>query len=180
MATQAQPQTFIDPLVETYREQIEHWAWVWELPDLPDQVTFEFSNRLRTSIGLCYPERAVIRLHPVLRKVEEPLFLEILCHELAHIAVYRHYGRDTRPHGREWKRLMQSAGFNARARLPHESIFNTPERKATQRTILWHHRCPVCKATRTARRPVYTWRCVACRRRGRSGKLEITRESVKG
>jgi predicted SprT family Zn-dependent metalloprotease len=180
MATQAQAQTFTDPIIEPYRDKLEQWAWAWELPDLPDQVTIEISNRLRSSIGLCYPERSLVRLHPVVRELDEPIFLEILCHELAHVAVHRHFGRGCKPHGREWIDLVEAAGFDARTRLPPGSVFATPSQRATRKTVLWHHRCPRCHAARTARRPVYTWRCATCRKRGRSGKLEITREEVSG
>jgi predicted SprT family Zn-dependent metalloprotease len=173
-------QTHIDPSIEPYWEYVERWADTWELPDIADQVRIEFSNRLRTSIGLCYPERSLIRLHPVVRELDEPVFLEILCHELAHVAVYRRFGRRCRPHGREWIGLMEAAGFVARARLPQGSVFATPAQRAARKTILWHHRCPRCHASRTARRPVYTWRCAACRKRRHSGKLRITREEVVG
>jgi predicted SprT family Zn-dependent metalloprotease len=38
---------------------------------------------------------------------------EVLCHELAHVAVYRLHGRSVRPHGPEWKRLVRQVGFGA-------------------------------------------------------------------
>jgi predicted SprT family Zn-dependent metalloprotease len=170
----------IDPVIEPYRSQMIEWAEVWGLPDLSDQVRIQISGRLRTSIGLCYPERSLIRLHPVVRELEEPVFLEILCHELAHIAAYRHFGRGCKPHGREWIALVQGAGFTARTRLPKGTVFNTPEQRATRKTVLWHHRCPRCSAARTARRPVYTWRCAACRSSGYAGKLKIVREEITG
>jgi predicted SprT family Zn-dependent metalloprotease len=170
----------LDPVIEPYRETVSVWTEAWRLPGLLDQVRIEFSSRMRTSIGLCYPERSLIRLHPVVRELDEPLFLEILCHELAHVAVHRLFGRGARPHGREWAALLESSGFPARTRLPQGTIFSTERQRATRKTILWHHRCPGCQAARTARRPVYTWRCVHCRNNGRSGKLEIEREEVVG
>jgi predicted SprT family Zn-dependent metalloprotease len=173
-------QVHLDPVVEPYREIISGWASTWQLPGLLDEVIIEFSNRLRSSIGLCYPERSLIRLHRVVRELDEPIFLEILCHELAHVAVYRLHGRGARPHGREWASLLGLAGFPARTRLPHGTVFSTEEQRATRKTVLWHHRCPVCRAQRTARRPVYTWRCVECRNHGYTGKLEIEREEVAG
>jgi predicted SprT family Zn-dependent metalloprotease len=173
-------QAKIDPLIQPYQAFLAEWTALWGMPELVDQVQIEISGRLRTSIGLCYPERSLIRLHPVLREVDESLFLEILCHELAHIAAHRKYGRQIRPHGRAWAELVETAGFRARARLPHGTIFMTPEQRATRKTVLWHHRCPRCNAARTARRPVYTWRCTTCRSRGNTGKLEIVREELRG
>lgn len=172
--------TQLDPIIEPYRNTVNAWTDSWRLPDLLDQVTIEFSSRMRTSIGLCYPERSLIRLHPVVRELEERLFLEILCHELAHVAVYRLFGRGAQPHGREWASLLNASGFSARTRLPQGTIFSTERQRATRKTVLWHHRCPQCQAARTARRPVYTWRCANCRKRGRSGKLEIEREEAWG
>ena len=171
---------YLDPMITPYRAHLAHWAYLWSLPDLPDEITIELSPRLRSSIGLCYPERSLIRLHPVVRELDEPVFLEILCHELAHIAVHRHHGRGCKPHGREWVGFVESAGFDARTRLPPDRVFATPEQRATRKTILWHHRCPHCGASRTARRPVYTWRCSTCRKRGRKGALEIYREEIVG
>jgi hypothetical protein len=45
------------------------------------------------------------------------LLEEVLCHELAHVAVYRLHGRAVRPHGPEWKGLVAAAGFKPRARF---------------------------------------------------------------
>jgi predicted SprT family Zn-dependent metalloprotease len=170
----------IDPLIEPYWRHLERWARIWKLPDLPGQVTIEISNRLRSSIGLCYPERSMIRLHPVVRELDEPVILEVLCHEMAHVAAHRHHGRGCKPHGREWTSLVESAGYEARTRLPPGTVFATPAQRATRKVVLWRHRCPRCDASRTARRPVYTWRCATCRQNGRGGELEITREETIG
>jgi predicted SprT family Zn-dependent metalloprotease len=167
-------------LVDPHRHQIEHWTELWGLPGLLDRTRIEISTRLRTSLGLCYLQCKLIRLHPVMHELSEQLQQEILCHELAHVAVYELHGDRCRPHGREWASLMKACGFEARARLPSGSVFRTAAQKAHRREFRYHHRCPVCNAARTAGRPVYSWRCVTCVRHGRDGRLKVTRELTAG
>jgi ribosomal protein L37AE/L43A len=47
-------------------------------------------------------------------------------------------------------------------------------RRAARPRVLYQHRCPLCGAGRTARRPVRRWRCRVCRESGREGELQIT------
>ena len=107
--------------------------------------------------------------------IEVPRFaVEVLCHELAHVAAYELHGRRHRPHGPEWAALMQAAGFEprARARLTHDvSALLVAPRRGSQ----YEHRCPVCRAVRFARRPVRQWRCVACITAGLDGHLLISK-----
>lgn len=148
----------------------ERWARLWGLPDLATKTTIEFSPRLRTSLGRCLPARGTIRLHPALRDAPPDLRDEVLCHELAHLAAHRLHGPGIRAHGREWRRLMQQAGFAPRARMPRPAGLKLAPRRPT---VLYHHRCPVCGAGRTARRPVRAWRCRDCFEAGLDGVLEI-------
>ena len=99
------------------------------------------------------------------------LLEEVLCHELAHAAVHRLHGRRAKPHGPEWKALMVKAGHEPRVRVLENdprlpADFNRPRPR-------WEHRCPVCQVKQLAGRPVRQWRCLRCRKAGRSGKLEI-------
>ena len=99
------------------RSRAEKWAEAWGVPGLTSSVTLEFSRRLRSSLGNCRPRQSLIRLAAHLEKGNEDLLEEVLCHELAHVAVYRRYGRSVRPHGREWKSLISAAGFEPRVRF---------------------------------------------------------------
>jgi hypothetical protein len=173
------------------REQARHWATLWGVPDLADSVTVEFSTRMRVSLGLCRPAQNRIRLSSVLLEGDSAdptaahppdeggapsfsrasLLEEVLCHELAHVAVQRLHGRRAKPHGPEWKALMRKAGFEPRVRLLENdprlpAAFNRPRPR-------WEHRCPVCGVKQLAGRPVRQWRCIRCRKAGRSGRLEI-------
>lgn len=148
------------------------WAHLWELPGLVERLAIHFSPRLRSTWGRAYPARGLVTLAASLRAQEQTRILEVLCHEVAHIAVHLKHGRAAKPHGPEWAALVIAAGFSPSRRLPEIGHARRP------RTTSWYeHRCPVCQARRVARRPVKTWRCAACTRGGLSGQLTITRLS---
>ena len=69
--------------------------------------------------------------------------------------------------------LMQAAGFAPRAKLPANLVPNVLLHRG-QPKRLWEHRCPVCHASRVARRRVPRWRCAACRATGLEGSLTVT------
>jgi predicted SprT family Zn-dependent metalloprotease len=156
----------------------EDWAKRWGLPKLTESVTVEFSRRFRSSLGLCRPVHGQIRLAAHLQEGNAALLEEVLCHELAHVAVYRLHGRKARPHGREWKTLLTRAGFKPRVRFPREEA-NFPSRSEKPRAR-WNHHCPVCHVRRLAGRPVREWRCARCFEAGLPGKLVITRVPAAG
>ncbi|MFH1763631.1 MAG: SprT family zinc-dependent metalloprotease [Gemmatimonadota bacterium] len=105
---------------DTLRSKAQQWAELWGLPGLTESVTVEFSGRLRSSLGNCRPIQGRIRLAAHLENGNGELLEEVLCHELAHVAVYRLHGRRVRPHGPEWRKLVSAAGFEARARFKRE------------------------------------------------------------
>jgi predicted SprT family Zn-dependent metalloprotease len=74
------------------------------------------------SLGRCHPERRLIRLASWLREAPDVLLAEVLCHEVAHVAVHELHGSDCRPHGSEWKALMRTAGYPARTRIPEGQL----------------------------------------------------------
>lgn len=145
--------------------QLARWASLWRLPGLEHRVSISFSPRMRRCLGRCMPQQGIIRLNPRLVR-DPPMLLEVVCHELAHAAVFELYGRKVRPHGVEWAALMRAAGFEPRVRV-HWPFAGQGAR--------FEHRCPVCQASRIGGRRVRQWRCVTCLRAGRGGRLEITR-----
>ena len=138
-------------------------AW---LSELGGSYQVDYSSRLRSSLGRCLPEQGRIRLHTRLQGDLSHLQEEVLCHELAHLAVFRRYGRTVRPHGPEWAALVREAGFS-----PRRVVVVSPEPCAPK---FYEHRCPICQATRWARKPQPRWRCAACAAQGLDGQLTIT------
>jgi len=166
----------MEGIPDTLRAEAQEWAEIWGLPGLTESVTVEFSRRFRSSLGRCRPAQGRIRLAAHLEKGNADLLEQVLCHELAHVAVYRLHGRRVRPHGLEWKNLVSAAGFEPRARFPRaEGRF--PPRPLKPRAR-WEHRCPECEAMREAGRPIRNWRCAECRKAGLRGALIITRLPV--
>jgi SprT protein len=161
------------------RKAMASWARAWGVPHLVARTQFEFSHRLGRSLARCYPDRHLIRLSHTLRASTDGLLLEVLCHELAHLAVRQIHGPGLRPHGPEWAELVRAAGFEPRARLETAGPALTTPRPAG-RQWLYIPRCPVCQEERTARRPVRRWRCSACVEAGLGGELVITRRAIEG
>lgn len=61
-----------------------------------------------TSAGTAWLETYEIRLNPVLLLENQQAFIdEVIPHELAHLLVWKRFGR-VAPHGREWKWMMAS------------------------------------------------------------------------
>jgi SprT protein len=76
-----------------------------------------------TSAGTAWLEKNEIRLNPVLLLENQQAFIdEVVPHELAHLLVWKHFGR-VAPHGKEWKWMMESVlGVPARAPIVSNSI----------------------------------------------------------
>jgi len=156
------------------QSSLEHWAALWGVTGLEERLTITFSRRLRSSLGRCSPVNGEVRLAAFLLDSPRELLDEVVCHEAAHAAVYELHGRRVKPHGHEWKGLMQGAGYEPKARIKFADLPQAV-RVTTDRRMFWEHRCPVCQARRIARRPVRAWRCAACFTAGLDGVLIITR-----
>jgi predicted SprT family Zn-dependent metalloprotease len=147
--------------------QTASWLRRWGVSSLTGDIRSEFSNRLSTSLGMSYPERGLIRLNRSLLKEDQHLLAVVLCHELAHVVIYRRHGRSVRPHGPEWQALMRAVGFEP---LVHLDNGRRALRGPTRR---YYHTCPVCHSGRMAGRPMPRWRCSQCVAQGLDGVLHI-------
>ena len=163
-----------EPRGEDLDALLAHWAVLWNLPGLEDRLAVSFSRRFRRSLGRCAPASGEIRLAAFLQGGPPELLTEALCHEAAHAAVHELHGRGPKPLGVEWRELMRAAGFEPRARVPAALLEGLAPARQRTRTG-WLHRCPVCHASRVARRAVRRWRCAACVEEGLEGRFVITR-----
>jgi predicted SprT family Zn-dependent metalloprotease len=156
------------------------WAALWGCSTLWDDVHVSVNRRLTASLGRCLPRTRAIELSPRLFEDSRNLRREILCHELAHLAVFEKFGARVKPHGPEWRALMESAGFPPRGAI--ERRCGLPgagrPRRRTRLVTYYEHRCPVCQFTRKARRPVPLWRCRACVSSGLDGVMLIRKISA--
>jgi predicted SprT family Zn-dependent metalloprotease len=156
---------------------VRSWLELWQVGELAGGIALEFNRRMTRSLGRCRPDRAEIRLAHWVLEAPQSILCEVLCHELAHAACWHAHGAGTRPHGTEWKRMMRSAGFEPRGKLPVEDL-PSALRVHTRSRLPWEHRCPKCDAHRNARREMPHWRCSRCAASGGDGQLQITRNSA--
>jgi predicted SprT family Zn-dependent metalloprotease len=140
------------------------------MPELADNVVIEFSKRLRSVLGRTRVDARRVRLNPLLVSASEKILEEVLCHELAHIAVYERFGASVKPHGLEWVTLVQQAGYEPRLRI------RVADASPSINQRRFEHLCPVCQTVRYAKRPMMRWRCGSCVDAGLEGKLLISKQ----
>ncbi|HSK91662.1 MAG TPA: SprT-like domain-containing protein [Euzebyales bacterium] len=155
-------------------EALITWGRTWGMPDLAATCTVRFSTRMTRSFGKAVAVTGQITVAARLLDGDHALLREVLCHEAAHIATFRRYGRRVAAHGPQWRALMRSAGYVPRVTLPADPR-SAPYRPRPRRYL---HECPACGARRTAARTMSRWRCGRCRAAGRRGRLRITRLDV--
>jgi predicted SprT family Zn-dependent metalloprotease len=104
---------------------------------------------------------------------------DVLTHEAAHAALATAKATPVRPHGPEWRQLMALAGSpDAKAtrwcRNQEPGATQPDPKPGPSAPKTYDHWCPVCQASRPAKKPVRAWRCAACVAAGLPGHLEIT------
>lgn len=98
-----------------------------------------------TAAGTAWLESNEIRLNPVLLMENQQAFVdEVVPHELAHLLVWKHFGR-VAPHGKEWKWMMETV-LGVPARRTHKFEVDSV-RKNT-----FPYRCPCQQHQLTVRR----------------------------
>lgn len=114
-----------------------------------------------TSAGTAWLERWEIRLNPVLLQENQQAFVdEVVPHELAHLLVWKVFGR-VAPHGKEWKWMMETV-LGVPARRTHK-FETTSVRSATfaYRCQCQQHNLTVRRHNRVVRGEA-EYRCVHC------------------
>lgn len=146
----------------------------WAEPGLTEGLRIEWSLRMSTSLGRCFPARRLIRINESALGQLPHLLEEVVCHELAHLAVYLRHGAEAQPHGPEWQALVEAAGYSPERRV---SVDSPPagERPRQKRGGWYEHRCPVCQQRRFARASTPRWRCAECVEDGLAGTMTVTK-----
>ncbi|MSR28593.1 MAG: hypothetical protein EXS03_03330 [Phycisphaerales bacterium] len=105
------------------RVAMREWCDGWNTPGLSGRVTITLSSRMRTCLGRAIYSRSVVRLNRALIHPDaHDLLREVLCHELAHLAAVSLHGARIRPHGREWRSLVECAGYVPAATYRREAL----------------------------------------------------------
>lgn len=89
-----------------------------------------------TAAGTAWLQNWEIRLNPVLLlENQQPFIDEVVPHELAHLLVWKYFGR-VAPHGKEWKWMMESV-LGVPARRTHQFAVSS----VRSRTFPYYCRC---------------------------------------
>jgi predicted SprT family Zn-dependent metalloprotease len=156
----------------TLKTASSKWCRLWHTSKILQNISILISPRLQKSLGSCSPASNEIRLHPGLLELPNTCLLEVLCHELAHLAAWQLHGPTIGPHGPEWAALVRAAGFTPKTVL-RVAVLQGKHPKINQPPVKYRHYCPVCQTTRFSVRPQRAWRCANCVAAGLSGKMTI-------
>jgi len=108
-------------------------------PVLALRVRIEWNHRMRSTAGVAFPTRTLVRLNPRLHEFGEDEIDRTLRHELAHLLAHERAGRRRiAPHGPEWRLACHDLG------VPDEK--RTHDLPLSRRVIArrHHYRCPSC------------------------------------
>ena len=154
------------------------WSRIWGVPKLGHCSNIEWSSRMTKSLGVCYPRKGTVRLAAYLQTAKRALVEEVLCHEMAHLAARELHGDGIRPHGREWKRLMEAAGYAPTTRLVVPAgLQPSPLKKKRRRRFLYIQFCSICERIRITHRSMRRSRCRACVDAGLDGVVTVIRKA---
>ncbi|CRH30687.1 Protein SprT {ECO:0000255/HAMAP-Rule:MF_00746} [Pantoea ananatis] len=114
-----------------------------------------------TAAGTAWLEKWEIRLNPVLLMENQQAFIdEVIPHELAHLLVWKTFGR-VAPHGKEWKWMMETV-LGVPARRTHQfEVESVRSRTFAYRCQCQQHQLTVRRHNRVVRGES-EYRCVHC------------------
>ena len=160
------------PHVRLYAVAISRWARKWGVRNLGGFVAVTFSKRMRRSLGRARIRSGKVTLNADLLSASRRRQLEVLCHEVAHIATFQLFGAGARPHGPEWKGLLSAAGYKPSTRLTGIRFRHYPTKTARPIRLRFH--CPVCHSTYFAPRNPSRLYCAECLDSGLTVQLSVS------
>ncbi|MEM6162321.1 SprT family zinc-dependent metalloprotease [Erwinia sp. P6884] len=130
-----------------------------------------------TAAGTAWLQNWEIRLNPVLLMENQEAFInEVVPHELAHLLVWKHFGR-VAPHGKEWKWMMESV-LGVPARRTHQfAIASVRSRTFPYRCRCQQHQLTVRRHNRILRGES-EYRCVSCGELLQPGVYALSEKAV--
>ena len=126
-------------VIEETERYISHAAEYFNTKIKPLPILFDLRGRAAGMYRIKANQRA-IRYNPyIFAKYFEDNFKETIPHEVAHYVTDELYGlRRVRPHGNEWKAVMQVFGVEAK-RTANYDLSGIPQRQ--HKTFLYHCSC---------------------------------------
>lgn len=119
-------------LYDTFRTRYFKDGEKYLIPPV-DEVCIEWSNRLTSSAGICYPKRRIIRLSTHYHRAYPDDIESTLLHEMIHLLVPGHG-----PQFHRWlERIQQYGGRIARYAKSRATAHEPPR---------WRYRCRSCGA----------------------------------
>lgn len=114
-----------------------------------------------TAAGTAWLEKWEIRLNPVLLLENQQAFVdEVVPHELAHLLVWKHFGR-VAPHGKEWQWMMEHV-LGVPARRTHQfAVSSVRNNTFSYRCRCQLHQLTIRRHNRVLRGEAQ-YRCVHC------------------
>lgn len=143
------------------------WLGPLNCPALAERVRVTWSGRLRSTAGLAYPGKGLIKLNPRLKDFGEAEVERTLRHELAHLLAQHRVGRRRiAPHGAEWRKACADLGAPDEARCHTLPL----PRKTVERRHLY--RCAKCGVEVRRVRPFRrATACLKCCRQFNGGRF---------
>ena len=122
----------------------------------------EWSNRMITTWGCCYPDRELIRISSFFKDRPLPELLALLGHEMIHIKY--------RGHGIRFKRELKRIGLEGdiEALFPHLTGLTQSRR----RSLRYLYECPSCKQRLRRRKRIHGY-CARCYKSSKWSKLKL-------
>jgi predicted SprT family Zn-dependent metalloprotease len=132
------------------------------------RVRIEWNDRMRSTAGVAFPSRALVRLNPRLREFGDEEIDRTLRHELAHLLAHERAGRRRiAPHGPEWRRACHDLGVPDEKRTHDLPL---PRRVVSRR---FHYRCPACGVRIARVKPLKRGSaCLGCCRAHSQGRYD--------
>ena len=122
-----------------------------------DRPQSNFKQRGRAA-GTAYLQRNELRFNYFMFLQDKEHFLQtVVPHEVSHIIVYQLFGANVRPHGVEWRGVMQAV-FACKAERTHTFAVPTPKRAFTYRCECREHLLSVRRHAKTTKGVEYLCR----------------------
>lgn len=147
--------------LELLYAQLNNRYWEGTLP----RFRCEWSPRMITTWGSCYPDYGLIRISTLFQNRPLPELEAVMKHEMIHVRI--------RGHGRAFRKELARIGL-PRDVEGHFPVLNELTR-SRRRSLRYSYECPRCRL-RILRRKRIRGYCAACYKRGAVSRFKLLRQ----